>query len=56
LSAEDFLAMNPTVGDECTGLVLGTYYCVSTDPDPAYEPTPTFETGSGTTAAPTQSG
>ncbi|KAL6229363.1 hypothetical protein BDW75DRAFT_249828 [Aspergillus navahoensis] len=33
LAFEEFYAMNPSVKEDCSGLVLGTYYCVSTYPD-----------------------
>ena len=28
-----FYAMNPSIGPQCTGMAIGTYYCVSTSPD-----------------------
>lgn len=33
LNMKDFSLMNPSVGKDCKGLVEGTYYCISTDPD-----------------------
>lgn len=35
LSIDVLYAMNPTVGDDCRGMSLGTYYCISTYPDGA---------------------
>ncbi|RYP36756.1 hypothetical protein DL768_010914 [Monosporascus sp. mg162] len=32
LDIEDFFAMNPAVGIDCTKMALGTFYCISTDP------------------------
>ncbi|KAF5626370.1 peptidoglycan-binding lysin domain protein [Fusarium tjaetaba] len=29
LDIEQFYAMNPTIGKDCTGLAMGTYYCIS---------------------------
>lgn len=33
LKVSEFYAMNPSVGPDCTGLALGTYYCVSWFPN-----------------------
>lgn len=33
LTIDQFYQMNPTVKSDCSGLFLGTYYCVSTDPN-----------------------
>lgn len=33
LAFEEFYGMNLSVKADCSGLVLGTYYCVSTYPD-----------------------
>ena len=32
LTIAEFYAMNPSVGSDCTGMNLGTYYCISTYP------------------------
>ncbi|KAM0811391.1 putative LysM domain-containing protein [Seiridium cardinale] len=40
---------NPTVGEDCTGLAVGTYYCVSTYPDIVPPPFPYVETDDDTT-------
>ena len=53
-SFEDFLEWNPAVGEACTGLWLGYYYCVGVDgtpPSPTAKPTPTTTNG-----PPTQTG
>ena len=34
----DLYRMNPTLGEECTGMVAGTYYCYSTGDDEVSEP------------------
>ncbi|KAH7120619.1 hypothetical protein EDB81DRAFT_700905 [Dactylonectria macrodidyma] len=33
LEFDDFYRMNPSVKSDCTGMTLGTYYCVSTNED-----------------------
>lgn len=33
LTVDVLYAMNPSVGADCTGMALGTYYCISTYPD-----------------------
>ncbi|KAL2787767.1 hypothetical protein BJX66DRAFT_340850 [Aspergillus keveii] len=33
ITFEQLYAMNPSVHNDCSGLVLGTYYCISTYPD-----------------------
>lgn len=33
LSFEQFYRMNPSVKNDCTGLTVGTYYCISTKED-----------------------
>ena len=56
--------MNPSVKDDCTGLTIGTYYCISIDKDglpptslPTPTPTTTIPTGTGIpTPTPTQTG
>jgi LysM repeat protein len=32
MNITEFYDLNPSVGSDCTGMNLGTYYCVSTDP------------------------
>ncbi|OAL51442.1 hypothetical protein IQ07DRAFT_566073 [Pyrenochaeta sp. DS3sAY3a] len=48
LTMDDFIKMNPSVGKDCTGLNLGTHYCMSTkdiglygSPGDVVVPTPT---------------
>ncbi|KAL2867795.1 LysM peptidoglycan-binding domain-containing protein [Aspergillus lucknowensis] len=61
LSIEQFYAMNPSVKDDCSGFVLGTYYCLSTYPggaprgQPAYDGPPTT-TATATTPPPFHNG
>ncbi|KAK4140676.1 uncharacterized protein C8A04DRAFT_14700 [Dichotomopilus funicola] len=38
LTNAEFYEMNPSTGEDCDGLVPGTYYCVSTLPGGAIEP------------------
>ncbi|KAK8141797.1 hypothetical protein G3M48_009881 [Beauveria asiatica] len=62
LDMETFYKMNPTVKSDCTGLAVGTFYCVSMWPggglDPAVlddggdNPNPTTTPGSSTTSHP----
>ncbi|KAM0239436.1 hypothetical protein ACHAP5_008358 [Fusarium lateritium] len=33
LEIEDFYSMNPSVKSDCSGIAIGTYYCVSTNAD-----------------------
>lgn len=33
LNIDQFFSMNPTIGKDCTGLAMGTWYCVSIWPD-----------------------
>ncbi|KAL2683337.1 hypothetical protein Neosp_007807 [[Neocosmospora] mangrovei] len=69
LEFDDFYRMNPSVKSDCTGLAVGTYYCISTNADgspPLYEDededtttTSTSATATGTdvvTPSPVQSG
>ncbi|POS72694.1 hypothetical protein DHEL01_v208910 [Diaporthe helianthi] len=35
LSIDVLYAMNPSIGDDCRGMSLGTYYCISTYPEGA---------------------
>ncbi|KAK9769569.1 putative LysM domain-containing protein [Seiridium cardinale] len=47
--AEEHDHWNPTVGEDCTGLAVGTCYCVSTYPDIVPPPFPYVETDDDTT-------
>ncbi|KAH7186909.1 hypothetical protein BKA60DRAFT_613604 [Fusarium oxysporum] len=59
LDINQFYSMNPTIGKDCTGLAMGTWYCVSIWPDgdaPGVDDsvpviTTTTTTKSGTTGA-----
>jgi LysM repeat protein len=61
LNINQFYAMNPTIGKDCTGLAMGTWYCVSIWPDgdapgeddsvPVITTTATSAAKSGTTSA-----
>ncbi|KAL3479631.1 hypothetical protein BJX99DRAFT_244778 [Aspergillus californicus] len=54
---EELYAMNPSVKEDCSGLVRGTYYCISTYPGgvPGGQPDwtgPTYEWGTWTSTTP----
>ncbi|KAL4733764.1 hypothetical protein BDV11DRAFT_175388 [Aspergillus similis] len=56
LAFEELYAMNPSIKDDCSGLVMGTYYCISTYPEgvPGGQPDwtgPTYEWGTTSTSS-----
>ncbi|RMJ07403.1 hypothetical protein CDV36_012997 [Fusarium kuroshium] len=54
LEFDDFYRMNPSVKSDCTGLAVGTYYCISTNKDgspPLYEDEDTTTTTSASATA-----
>ncbi|KAH8655300.1 hypothetical protein BX600DRAFT_525233 [Xylariales sp. PMI_506] len=54
LDIAQFYAWNPSVGDDCTGLAVGTYYCISTYPNgvpPDVDDDDTTTTGGATATA-----
>src|SRR5688500_303678 len=38
LDMEQFFSMNPAVKKDCTGMAMGTWYCISIWPDGEYPP------------------
>ncbi|KAI8658069.1 hypothetical protein NCS57_01187500 [Fusarium keratoplasticum] len=53
LEFDDFYRMNPSVKSDCTGLAVGTYYCISTNADgspPLLEDEDTTTTSASATA------
>ncbi|KAH7124603.1 hypothetical protein EDB81DRAFT_663942 [Dactylonectria macrodidyma] len=60
LDFDDFYAMNPSVSSDCSGLVVGTYYCISTiadgSPPSDDDEVVTTATGVSSTAAATATG
>ncbi|WYZ35351.1 hypothetical protein EsH8_I_001627 [Colletotrichum jinshuiense] len=57
LTIEQFYSFNPSVKSDCTGMVIGTYYCISTEadgsPPPSDEDEESIATATKTGTAPT---
>ncbi len=61
LNLAQFYKMNPSIGSDCTSLVIGTNYCISTlpngnPPDDDDDGTPTTTSAPVATPTPTQPG